>query len=266
MSRLGFLKKIFSPIPVVLSLIFLMLFLLVLREYNVLSLKIVRNSVSNSPQTPKKSVENISTSSAWYADQILSPTPAKSLSTNNSSIPKGKPGEMTVSCVVDSHCGGGEKVLPLSVCENSACCLVDGKYTQFWDRKSCNNSQPSSTETVSNTYVYPVYVEESHRQPINNYEPIYMREFGITYSCLSTKHAEILQAQQAYEKTKEDIAKLCANNDTTTYAFCVEGCSSENYKACEQECYSKIDWTCSVNPTYSPEYRNLEHLMGMYCK
>ena len=107
-------------------------------------------------------------------------------------------------------------------------------------------------------YVYPVYVEESHRQPINNYEPIYMRGFGITYSCLSTKHAEILQAQQAYEKTKEDIAKLCANNDTTTYAFCVEGCSSENYKACEQECYSKVDWTCSVNPTYSPEYRNLE--------
>lgn len=126
--------------------------------------------------------------------------------------------------------------------------------------------QDTKINSNNENYIYPVYIQDTYTQPVRNYDPLYMKFTGQTYSCLDTRHTEILLAQEDYFKTVDEITKICLNSDLTTYEICATSCSPDNYTVCEKECYNKIDWTCGINPTESPEYRTLEHLLSMYCK
>lgn len=174
----------------------------------------------------KKQKKKVSTSSAWYADPIQPTVSEKSKSKLNSTDSQDTPSN---SAITPSPVNGNDN-------------------------------------STSENYVYPIYIQETNSQPVRNYDSLYIKSIGMTYSCLDTRHAEILLAQEDYLKTVDEITKICLNNDLTSYEVCADSCSPDNYKICEQNCYNKIDWKCSVNPTDSPQYRTLEHLLGMYCK
>jgi hypothetical protein len=235
-----------------------------------LNIRISNKSESNGSdvtRTEREATESAKGPSLWIkgSSTKITPTSMQEQTAWNTN-------EQTVTCVIDPNCGGGERIMPLSRCENSACCLENGDYVQYWDRKYCEGKEPQSFPNTNNqapvVYEFPTYVIETPKidvPPI--YLSIYVQSYQTAYDCLPEGHDEIRLADAIYVQKMEDTVRDCASDIVSVYSQCLDVyCPQyELLEDCFAFCEEFSDKDCP-SQVGSPEYNDLENAMIKYCQ
>ena len=81
----------------------------------------------------------------------------------------GKELDYIVNCNISSNCGGGTKNLRKSVCDNSTCCEVNGRWVFYEDNNKCNEDQKKNQPNYDlPNYTYPITEYNSPTQAVDN--------------------------------------------------------------------------------------------------